>query len=100
MLKEINKDRLKMKSLVSVKTDQPVEAYDFLYEMFQAFDEKGWDPGGRGATVPQLKWAGLNQPIHGLTIEESLSKVEELGFIKVTQMNGTSYHTIIKHPWI
>ena len=91
---------LKMKHLIGVKTDKPIDVEDFLYEMVQAFEEKGWKLDGRGATVSQLKWAGLNSPIDGLTVEESLDKLEELGYINVERKNGTSYHTLAKHDWV
>ncbi len=101
MLPEINKDKLKMKHLIHVKTEASVSAEDFLYELFQAFEEKNWDPGERGATLPQLKWAGLysSKPIEGLSIEQSLEKLKEEGYIDIVKKNGTLYHKVIKHPW-
>lgn len=99
MLPDINKDKLKMKHLINVKTEEPITSEDFLYEMFQAFEEKDWDPGERGATIPQLKWAGLRLPIHGLTLEDSLLQLEKEGYIEIVNKNGTQYHKVIKHPW-
>lgn len=101
MLPEINKDKLKMKHLIHVKTDVAISSEDFLYELFQAYEEKNWDPGERGATLPQLKWAGLYsaKPIEGLSIEQSLEKLKDDGYIEIVRKNGAMYHKVIKHPW-
>ena len=88
-----------MKHLINVKTETEVTPEDFLYEIIQAYEEKGWDVNDKSSTIPQLKWAGLSLPIHELTLEDSLKKIEELGWLKSEAKNGTQHHTIINHPW-
>jgi hypothetical protein len=99
MLKEINRENLKMKHLICVRTDAPLDAEDFLFEIIQAMEEKNWPLDGKGRTIPQLRWAGLNSPIEGMDIESSMKKAEELGWISSANARGTTYYSIINHPW-
>jgi len=99
MLKEINKDKLKTKHLIGIHTDADIDEQDFLYQFFQAYEEKDWDINTKASTLAQLKWAGVEKPIHGLTIESSLEKLLELEWIKTESKNGTEYYQVVNHPW-
>ena len=99
MIKEINTEKQKMKHIINVKTEAPLDAEDFLFEFIQAMDEKNWPLDGKGRTMPQLKWAGLLSPIDGLTVDKSMEEIVKLGRIETKDARGTTYHTMINHPW-
>jgi len=98
-MKEINKERLKMKYLINVKTDSLVTKEDFLYEMFQAYEEKSWDITDNPKTQSQLWNAGLKTPITDMSFGKSFEALEEMGMIEITVKNGTTYYQIVNHPW-
>lgn len=99
MLKEINKDELKTKHLIGIHTDAGIDHEDFLYQFFQAYEEKDWDINTKASTLAQLKWAGVEKPITGLGIEESIGKMMELGWVATESKNGTEYYQVVNHPW-
>ena len=98
MLKKINKDKLKIKYLINVKTDKSIDVEDFLYEMYSIIKEKEWD-NEKGVTLIQLEWSGLKYPIQNMTIEQSLEELQKQGFVKITNKKGKKYYSIIKHLW-
>lgn len=95
---KINKNKLKAKHLVGVETPTK-EPEDFLYEMYQALVEKKWEHTDKGRTIPQLKWAGLKNPLPGLSLEESLQELEKLEWVKIYKERGSTYYQMISHPW-
>jgi len=99
MIKEINKDKLKTKHLINIDTEAEIDKVDFLYQFFQAYEEKDWDINTKASTLAQLKWAGVDKPIHNRTIEESIDLMIELGWVKPETKNGTLYYEVVNHPW-
>lgn len=97
-MQKINTDKLKAKHLVGVETPTK-EPEDFLYELYQALVEKKWELDNKGRTIPQLKWAGLKNPLPNLSLEESLEELQKNEWVKIYEERGSTYYQMINHPW-
>lgn len=97
MLKEVNKDNLKIGYLLGIPQDER-DMEEFLYDLLSAYLSKGWDPT-EGRTIIQLNWAGLGEPIKDKTIDESMEMLKEHGFIEIFESKGSVKYKLINHPW-
>jgi len=97
-MKDINKNKLKLKHLIGIQTEAEYEPEDMLYDIIRCTDNKGWTTY-KDRTIAVLKWIGVLQCLPTLTYEESLNKLIELGWVESHVGNGTIYYSVVNHPW-
>lgn len=97
-MREINKDKLMMKNLINIDTSTGVDVEDFLYTLFQIYEEKEWDIQD-SRSMTSFRRASLRLPIKGMNFHESFEELERKGWISITEKNKSTHYTIINHPW-
>lgn len=97
-MREIAKDKLRMKNLINISTSDGVDAEDLLYTLFQIYEEKEWDLS-ESKSMTSFRRASLRLPIKGMDFHESFEELKDQGWIEVTEKNNSTHYRIINHPW-
>ena len=97
-MEAINRDKLRMKNLINVATSDGVDSEDFLYNLFQIYEEKEWDIS-ESKSMTSFRRSSLKTPIKGMTLHESFEELEKLGWIEITEKNNSTHYLIKNHPW-